>query len=157
MVNYALGDVVRTMTPIPIIVFNNKASAYTTPAAGDPTGTDASGDLIIAVNTTDGPLMMLTNMTHVVSGTTYYGTLVWGIGVMQCGASAIKPNKYVAVNSSSLVAPVTTTVNTAFVQGDIQILWRILGMFLSIDGDNQFNPSDAASTNNILIFVGRTP
>src|SRR5436309_3736169 len=126
------GDVIRTGTPVPVITYKNAASAYSAPATGDPVGFDSSGDLIIAVNTTDGPLGMLTNLTHAPSTTTYYGVLIWGIGIMQCGSSAIKPNKYVSVNSSSLVTSTTTTVNTAFVQGDIQALWRVLGIFLYV-------------------------
>ena len=154
---YSFGDIVRTGTPVPVIVYNNAASAYSAPAAGDPVGYDSSGDLIIAVNTTDGPLGMLTNLSQTISSVVYYGVLMWGVGIMQCGATAIKPNKFVSVNSSSLVTPTTTTVSTAFVQGDIQALWRVLGQYLYIDGDNQFNPSDAASTNKIAVFVGYRP
>lgn len=153
-----LGDIVRTAQPTPVVVWRKKAAAYTTPAAGDPTAFDSSGDMIIAVDTTDGPLCMLTTLNKTVSSVVYYQILIFGIGILKCGASAIKPNLFVGVNSSSLVAPVTTTVSAGFTQAEIQRLWRVLGMYLGLEADvatNDYAVSDAASTNLIMVFVGR--
>jgi len=150
----ALGDIVRTMQPTPVVVWR-KGSA--TPVAGDPVGFDASGDIIIAVDTTDGPLGMRTTASKTISAVIYYEILIVGIGVMKAGA-AIVPNKFVAVLANSKITQATTTVNAAYTQAEIQRFWRVLGLYLGLESDfatNDYALSNAADTNLILVFVGR--
>jgi len=154
----AVGDIVKTTQPVPVQLWRTKASADTS-VAGSPVGFDSSGDIIIAVDTTDGPLGMLTTNTKEIATVDYFGVLIFGIGVMTAGGN-ITINKFVSVDSGSDVIATTTTVSTAFVQSEIQALWRVLGMYLGLEADpatDDYAMSDAVNTNLIMVFVGRTP
>lgn len=150
-----VGDIVRTMQPTPVVIWR-KGSA--TPTNGQPVGFDASGDIIIAINTTDGPLAMKTTLNKTVSGVIYYCILIFGVGVM-VGGAAIVPNKFVSVNASSKIIASVTTVTTP-TAGEVSALWRNIGFYIGLESDfatNDFTLSNAADTNLILVFVGRNP
>lgn len=154
----ALGDIVKTTQPVPITVWRKLKSADTS-VAGSPVAFDTSGDIFIAIDTSDGPLGMRTTSTVTHGAVIYYQVLIFGIGIMKAGGTVVI-NKFVSVNSSSKLVESTTAVATAFVQADIQRLWRVMGMYLGLEADpatNDYAMSNAATDELIMVFVGRTP
>ena len=95
-------------------------------------------------------------MTHVVGATTYYGVLVAGDGVCKAGG-AIKPGAYVESDANLDAVAASLTVTSGPSQGEVQRLWRILGTFKHVEDDTSYAPADAASTNSIVVTVGRRP
>jgi len=156
-----LGDIVRTAQPTPVVVWRKKKAGETI-VAGNPASFDASGDCQTALDTHDGPLGMFTTLSETIGATTYYQILIFGVGIMKAGG-AIKPNKFVSVSSASKIVATNTTVSGTYNQSEIQALWRVLGYYLGLESDfantttGDKAMSDAADTNNIAVFVGRTP
>lgn len=138
------------------LVYRKKASAYTSPAAGDVVAFDSSGDMIAATSTTYGKHGVLTALTHEVSGTTYYGICMRGKIVCKAGGT-IQPNLPVVPDDNADAIEATTTVSGTFDNSQVQMLWRVFGVYLRKDGDNQYAASDAASTNEIIVDVGGWP
>jgi len=154
----ALGDIVRTMQPTPVVIYR-KLKSGETPVAGDPVGFDSSGDILKAVNTTDGPLGMLSTHSETHSSVAYKQVLIWGVGIMKAGGTVVI-NKFVVVDSASKFAEATTAISTAFVQSEIQQFYRILGMYLGKEADPETNGyawNNAAVNNLGMVFVGRNP
>ena len=130
-----------------------RAKGTGTIAAGDIVAYDTDGDVIPATASTLGKHGILTALTHVVSGTTYFGVLVSGLGVCLAGG-AIKPNDFVesAADQDAVVA--STTISTTVLQAEVQRRLRILGKYIRLESDNQYAASDAADTNLIIVNVG---
>lgn len=152
----ALGNIVKTQTPVPIVVWRKAGASV--PAIGLGAAFDANGDVIQGINTTDGPLGIRTTESKTVSAVVYYQILIWGMIVSRAGA-AISPNKFVSLNATQECIATVTTVTTP-TQGEVQALWRVMGMYMGLEADyatNDFAVVAAANTNLIVVFVGRTP
>lgn len=154
----AVGDVKFTKQVVPVYVWRKAASGYT-PTKGDPVSFDSSGDVQKATDSHDGPYGVYTGVSNTFNtATTYYQILVWGIAVLTMGG-AVKPNKYVTVNSSSKLIEWVATQSPTYAQGEQQLSIRVFGlyMFLESDRDSVYAGSGAADTNLGVIWVGRTP
>lgn len=134
-----------------IIVYRAKGTGTIT--AGLIVAFDASGNVIPATASTLGKHGVLTNLTHVVGATTYYGVLMEGRIVVTAGG-AIKSNQYVQSDASGNAVVATPAPATAYLQSDINLVWRIVGRYLRLESDNQYAATDAANTNLIIIDVG---
>ena len=150
----ALGDIKSANAKI---IYLPKASGYTTPAAGDIVYFDATnGEMTLGTATSLGKHGIYTGITHVVGATTYYGVCVRGKCVCKAGG-AIQPGNYVESDTNADAVEASTSVTATYVQGEIQRLWRILGVFEHVEDDSTYAPADAASTNSIVVDVGATP
>lgn len=147
----AIGDIVGTNFTV-----DYGAKGAGTITAGDITAYDSSGDIIPATGSTMGKHGILTALTHVVGATTFYGVLTRGLGICKAGG-AIKPNKYVESDANADAVEVTLTISATPTQAEIQELTRVLGKYVALESDDHHNPSDAASTNPIVVNVGEVP
>ena len=123
--------------------------------AGNIVAFDSNGLVIPATATTEGKHGVLTALTHIVGATTYYGVMMKGRIVCKA-AGAIKPNKRVESDANGETITISTAaVATGYVQSEIQDLnGRMVGRYVRKESDNQYAPSDAASTDAIVVEVG---
>lgn len=129
----ALGDIKKTLHYE--IVYAPKGTG--TLVAGRAVATDANGLWIPATTTTAGTAGIFSGITHDVDGTLYYGVLVKGYIVIE-GGGAVKPNKYVKSDATGkLIVAVVATDNLA---------QKLVGVYVRLETDDQFNPSDLADT-----------
>lgn len=147
----ALGDIKHTNAPVPEIIYIDKGTGTLT--AGIAVAFDSSGNAIPATASTLAPHGMYTGITHVVGATTYYGILMRGYGVMKA-AGAIKPNKLVKSDSAGDLTEISTTVSTTPTQAQIQEIWKVIGRFVRVEDDDQYDPADAADNDSVIISVG---
>jgi len=152
-----LGDIVKTQTPVPIVVWRKAGASV--PAIGLGAAFDTNGDVIQGINTTDGPLAVRSTESKTVSAVVYYQILIWGMIVCRAGG-AISPNKFVSLAASQEIIATVTTASATYMQGEIQALWRVLGMLMGTEASyetNDFAVAAAANQSLIVVFVGRTP
>lgn len=146
-----VGSIKHTAAPTPEIIYIGKGTG--TIAAGDVVAFDSNGLVIPATATTLAPHGILTDLTHVIGATTYYGVLMRGYITATAGG-AIKPNKLVVSDASQDVVNADTTISATPLQAEIQVIWRVVGRYVRLESDNQYAPSDAASTNAVIVSVG---
>jgi len=137
----ALGDIKKTLHYE--IVYAPKGTG--TLVAGRAVATDANGLWIPSTTTTAGTGGIYSGITHVVDGTTYYGVLVKGYISIE-GGGAVKPNKYVKsdANGKLIVAVVGTDNGTQ----------KLIGVYVRLATDDQFNPSDLADATEGIARIG---
>jgi len=134
-----------------IIIYVDKGTGTLT--AGIICAFDSSGNVIPATASTYGKHGVYTGITQVVGATTYYGVLMSGRIVVKSGG-AIKPNKPVVSDGSGDAIEATTTVTATVAQSEVQMLWRVFAVYIRKESDNQYNPSDAADDDSIIVEVG---
>jgi hypothetical protein len=145
----ALGDIKKTLHYE--IVYAPKGTG--TLVAGRAVATDANGLWIPATASTLGTHGIYSGITHVQDGVTYYGVLVEGY--ISCeGGGAVKPNQPVKSDASGKLVVASTTVTTP-TQAEVQELWKVLGRYIRLASDNQYNPSDLADTSEGVVKIGR--
>lgn len=144
----ALGDI---KSPVFKVDYVAKGTGTITP--GDIVAYDANGLVIPSTASTLGKHGILTNLTHVVGATTYYGVLTLGWGVCKAGG-AIKPNAMVEADANQDAVSASTTITSGPTQAEVQRIIRKLGRYLRLESDNQYAASDAANTNLIIVSVG---
>jgi hypothetical protein len=147
----AAGNIKHTNSPIAEIIYIDKGTG--TIAAGDVVAFDSSGNVIPATTSTLAPHGILTDLTHVVGATTYYGVCMRGYIVAVCGA-AISPNKLVKTDSGLDVIAVTQTISSTYVQAEMQEFYKVVGRYVRLETDNQYNPSDGSATLLGIVSVG---
>jgi hypothetical protein len=137
----ALGDIKKTLHYE--IVYAPKGTG--TLVAGRACATDANGLWIPSTTTTAGTAGIFSGITHVVDGSTFYGVLVKGYCVVE-GGGAVKPNKYVKSDATGklIVATVGTDNGTQ----------KLVGVYVRLEGDDQFNPSDLADLGEGVCRIG---
>lgn len=137
----ALGDIKKTLHYE--IVYAPKGTG--TLVAGHACATDANGLWIPSTTTTAGTAGIYSGITHVVDGTTYYGVLIKGYVSIE-GGGAVKPNKYVKSDATGklIVAVVGTDNGTQ----------KLVGVYVRLATDDQFNPSDLADTVEGIARIG---
>jgi hypothetical protein len=137
----ALGDIKKTLHYE--IVYAPKGTG--TLVAGRSVATDANGLWIPSTTSTTGTGGIYSGITHTVDGTIYYGVLVKGYIVIE-GGGAVKPNKYVKSDATGklIVATVGTDNGTQ----------KLIGVYVRLASDDQFNPSDLADTLEGVARIG---
>jgi len=137
----ALGDIKKTLHYE--IVYAPKGTG--TLVAGRSVATDANGLWIPSTTSTTGTGGIYSGITHVIDGTTYYGVLVKGYVVVE-GGGAVKPNKYVKSDATGklIVATVGTDNGTQ----------KLIGVYVRLETDDQFNPSDLADLAEGVCRIG---
>ena len=144
----ALGDI---KSPDFQLIYIDKGTGTLT--AGIICAFDSSGNVIPATASTLGKHGVYTGITHVVGATTYYGILVKGKIVVKA-AGAIKPNQLFESDSAGDAVVSSTTVSTTVTQAQVQELWHIVGRYVRKESDNQYNASDSADDDTIIVDVG---
>lgn len=149
----ALGDLVYTEQHRPDFLYR-KATAGYTPTAGDPVYfVKTTGDIQIATDSTDdGPVFIVSNLTHVIDGVTYYGVCISGYIVTTAGG-AIYAGNLVAVDSSSKWIAIAEAA-TATAANNADVLFKGGHLYIGLESDNQYAQSAAADTNLIVVKVG---
>ena len=138
----AKGDLIRTKAPVPIVRYARRASGDTS-VAGDPVGFNAAGEIVKAVNTTNGPIRYLTHLTKEgPANEILYGVLFDGEIETVAGA-VINPFKHLTVNASSL--PIVVTNETAD---------DFAGIYIGKPTDEEGLPTQAAVNDPIIVRVG---
>lgn len=137
------------------IIYRKAASGYT-PAAGDIVAFDSAGDCQAATASTLGKHGVMTALTHVVSSVTYYGICMRGRIVCKAGGT-IQPNLPVVSDANADAIEASTTVTATVAQSEVQMIWRVFGVYVRKDGDDQYAASDAAATDSIIVDVGGWP
>jgi hypothetical protein len=122
-------------------------------SAGQIVAYDGSGNVIPATASTLGKHGVLTNLTHVVSGTTYYGVLQQGRIVVTIGTATVVPNSYVQSDANGNAIPATPAPSATVIQADLQMMWRIVGIYIRLESDNQYAASSAAAGTLAIIDV----
>lgn len=143
-----LGDI---KSPDFKIDYRAKGTGTITP--GDAVSYDANGLVIPATATTLGKAAILTNLTHVVGATTYYGVCVYGDIVAKAGG-AIKPNDFVVSDANQDVVAFSDVYSTMVSKTEADDTLRRIGKYIRLESDNQFAASDAANTDLVIIRVG---
>ena len=148
-----LGDLVHTKQVVPDFLYR-KATAGYTPAGGDPVYfVKTTGDIQIATaSTDDGPVFIVSNLTHVVDGVTYYGVCIQGYIVTTAGG-AIYPGKLVAVNATSKWIAIAEAA-TATAANNADVLFKGGHLYIGLESDNQYAQTVSADTNLVVVKVG---
>lgn len=147
----AVGDLKHTNSPVPEIIYIDKGTG--TIAAGDIVAFDSSGNVIPATTSTLAPHGVLTALTHVIGGVTYYGVCMRGYITVTCGGD-IKPNKLVKSDASLDAIEISTTVSATPTQAEVQEIWKVVGRYVRLESDNQYDPTDGSATKLGIISVG---
>jgi len=133
-----LGKIVKTLSYE--VVYGRKGTG--TLVAGRAVAVDASGDFIPATTSTTTPEGIFSGLTEIRGAVTYYQVVVAGYVGGEMGG-AVKPNKHVKSDATGkLIAATVGTDDTKYV-----------GIYIRLRTDNQFNPTDAADTNEGVIKV----
>ncbi len=149
----AAGDLVYTKQHTPDILYR-KATAGYTPVPGQPVYfVKTTGDIQLATDATDdGPVFVLSNLTHVIDGVTYYGVCISGYIVTTAGG-VIYPGKLVAVNSASKWIAIAEAA-TATAANNADVLFKGGHLYIGLESDNQYAQTVSADTNLIVVKVG---
>lgn len=149
----AAGDFVYTEQHKPDLLYR-KATAGYTPTAGDPVYfVKTTGDIQIATDATDdGPVFIVSNLTHVIDGVTYYGVCIGGYIVSTAGGE-IYPGQLVAVNASSKWVAIAEAA-TATAANNADVIWKGGHLYIGLESDNQYAQTASADTNLIVLKVG---
>ena len=149
----ALGDLVHTQQSVPDFLYRKATGGYT-PAGGDPVYfVKTTGDIQLATaSTDDGPVYIVSNLTHDVDGVIYYGVCINGYIVSTAGG-VIHPGKKTAVNATSKWIEVVEA-GTATAANNADLLWKGGHLYTGLESDNQYAQSNSADTNLIVLKVG---
>ena len=133
-----LGKIVKTLTFE--VVYGRKGTG--TLVAGRAASVDASGDFIPATTSTTTPVGIVSGLTEIRGAVTYHQIVVAGYVGAEMGG-AVKPNKHVKSDANGkLIAATVGTDDTKYV-----------AIYIRLRTDDQFNPTDAADTNEGVVKV----
>lgn len=135
----ALGDIKRTQYYS--IVYAPKGTG--TLVAGRAVATDANGLWIPATTSTTGTGGIYTGITNTIDGTIYYAVCVAGY-ISAEGGGAVKPNKYVKSDANGKLTVATVGTDDT----------KYIGVYVRLESDNQYNPSDLADATAGIVKVG---
>ena len=133
-----LGKIVKTLNFE--VVYGRKGTG--TLVAGRAAAVDASGDFIPATASTTSPHGIVSGLTEIRGAVTYHQIVVDGYVGAEMGG-AVKPNKHVKSDANGkLIAATVGTDDTKYV-----------AIYIRLRTDDQFNPTDAADTNEGVVKV----
>lgn len=149
----ALGDLVYTKQHVPDLLYRKATGGYT-PVPGQPVYfVKTTGDIQLATaSTDDGPVYIVSNLTHVIDGVTYYGVCISGYIVTTAGG-VIYPGNLVAVNATSKWIAIAEAA-TATAANNADVLFKGGHLYIGLESDNQYAQTVSADTNPIVVKVG---